>query len=693
MKKRYVTLLMLMMLTLSVAAQQLTVKSFTPTNQIIAGDDRKTDWNNVPCALIKVQGAEVDSVAGVFEVVRRGPELWAYVTNGRRSITIYKHGFEASTVNFSDFNVEGAESNKVYLLVISTPAASATEQEKKADYLTLWVTPYNAAVSIDGRSCSVDTTEGTVTEVLTFGLHTIQVQSPGYETVNKNIQFTKDNRVHHINLTSLMTEVVIQATTPGTVIFVNNEQRGTDRCTLQLAPRTYIIKGEKAGHASQEVTFTISDDATTQHITIPALRAITGSADINFKPTGSQIFIDGKSVGTSPHIIDDLSVGSHTLEVKCDGYNTFKQTIIIKEKENLDISGTLFKAGNENAGNSLSQKPQNLQNNGTLNAADNDIHIRCLTRNARIFVNDSLVGVDQLLVNNLTGGTYILRASKDGFEDDSIIVTLSHNEYRQVVIPALKKAKKEIVQQNSNLNMRVEGTYESFVLNGITFYMIKVESGSFSMGATNEQGSRFDSNERPTHRVTLSNFSIGETEVTQELWEAVMGSNPSFFLGSRLPVELVSWEDCQAFITKLNELLEGQLSDGKKFRLPTEAEWEFAARGGNLSKGYRYAGGNSINPIAWQNGNSENKTHGVGSKLPNELGIYDMSGNVMEWCNDWYDGYDSADQANPTGPQTGNTRVCRGGCWNVNSGDCRVSYRFYLEESYSNNNLGLRLAR
>ena len=241
--------------------------------------------------------------------------------------------------------------------------------------------------------------------------------------------------------------------------------------------------------------------------------------------------------------------------------------------------------------------------------------------------------------------------------------------------------------------MRVEGTYESFVLNGITFYMIKVESGSFSMGATNEQGSRFDSNERPTHRVTLSNFSIGETEVTQELWEAVMGSNPSFFLGSRLPVELVSWEDCQAFITKLNELLEGQLSDGKKFRLPTEAEWEFAARGGNLSKGYRYAGGNSINPIAWQNGNSENKTHGVGSKLPNELGIYDMSGNVMEWCNDWYDGYDSADQANPTGPQTGNTRVCRGGCWNVNSGDCRVSYRFYLEESYSNNNLGLRLAR
>ena len=206
------------------------------------------------------------------------------------------------------------------------------------------------------------------------------------------------------------------------------------------------------------------------------------------------------------------------------------------------------------------------------------------------------------------------------------------------------------------------------------------------MGATSEQGSDADSDETPTHKVTLSSYSIGETEVTQELWKAVMGSNPSNFSGNQNPVEKISWNDCQTFITKLNQLT------GKKFRLPTEAEWEYAARGGNKSKGYKYAGSNTIGDVAWYSSNSSSKTHPVKQKAANELGLYDMSGNVYEWCQDWYGSYSSSVQTNPTGASSGSYRVCRGGSWSSSAKLCRVSYRRSNTPSLSLNGIGLRLA-
>lgn len=173
--------------------------------------------------------------------------------------------------------------------------------------------------------------------------------------------------------------------------------------------------------------------------------------------------------------------------------------------------------------------------------------------------------------------------------------------------------------------------------------------------------------------------------MTQALWQAVMGSNPSGFKGSNLPVERVSWEDCQAFITKLNQLT------GKTFRLPTEAEWEYAARGGAKSRGYKYSGSNNIDDVAWYDDNSDDETHPVKTKAPNELGLYDMSGNVFEWCNDWYGDYSRSAQTNPTGPNTGSFRVYRGGSWVSGAGSCRVSFRNYDYPGYRFNLLGFRL--
>ena len=237
---------------------------------------------------------------------------------------------------------------------------------------------------------------------------------------------------------------------------------------------------------------------------------------------------------------------------------------------------------------------------------------------------------------------------------------------------------------------------ETFTVNGVSFTMVAVEGGTFTMGASSEQGSDAYDDEKPTHQVTLSDFSIGETEVTEGLWTAVMGSNPSNNKkGDNYPVEYVTWNDCQTFIAKLNELT------GEAFRLPTEAEWEFAARGGTQSQGYKYSGSNTIGDVAWYYVNAYNVgssspnygKHPVATKAANELGLYDMSGNVWEWCQDWYGSYSGAAQTDPTGSIAGSSRVKRGGSWYYNAGNCRVSCRSRRTPSYRSYNLGLRLAR
>lgn len=229
-------------------------------------------------------------------------------------------------------------------------------------------------------------------------------------------------------------------------------------------------------------------------------------------------------------------------------------------------------------------------------------------------------------------------------------------------------------------------TRETFTVNGVSFTMIRVPAGTFMMGATEEQGSEANSWERPVHEVTLSNsYLIGETEVTQELWLAVMGTNPSKHEGSlQKPVENVSWLDCQEFIAQLNALT------GCNFRMPTEAEWEYAARGANRSRGYKYAGSNDIADV----GNvSSSTTMPVASLQPNELNIYDMSGNVDEWVWDYFGYYTSEPQIDPTGPADGGSdHMYRGGSWYSGANVARVSYRFFRASTFKRGTMGLRLA-
>jgi len=239
---------------------------------------------------------------------------------------------------------------------------------------------------------------------------------------------------------------------------------------------------------------------------------------------------------------------------------------------------------------------------------------------------------------------------------------------------------------------------ETFNVNGVSFCMVQVDGGTFKMGyikphPANNPDYKGDSG----HRVMLSTYMIGETEVTQELWQAVMGKNPSRFKGAGHPVEKVSWNDCQKFISKLNALT------GREFRLPTEAEWEFAARGGNKSRGTLFSGSDNVDLVAWHHDNAKITTHPVAQKMPNEIGLYDMSGNVCEWCHDWYDFYPETPKRDPQGPDKPNSdfkvRMIRGGsaysCW-TNGVDCYVHQRFAHYEhsvpSCRSESIGVRLA-
>lgn len=247
------------------------------------------------------------------------------------------------------------------------------------------------------------------------------------------------------------------------------------------------------------------------------------------------------------------------------------------------------------------------------------------------------------------------------------------------------KAQAETEKPEQPPTTQPSGAAITVTANGVSFVMKRVAGGTFQMGSDDSEAF---SDEKPVHSVTVSPFYMGETEVTQELWIAVMENNPSYRKGDNLPVENVSYNDIvDEFLPELNRLT------GRSFRLPTEAEWEYAARGGNSSNGCKFAGSYSIEKVAWYDDNSGGKTHAVKGKSPNELGLYDMSGNVWEWCSDWYSSsyYSSSSSNNPKGPSSGSDRVLRGGSWFNDARRCRVSYRVNYDPDYRDFYFGLRL--
>ncbi len=323
-------------------------------------------------------------------------------------------------------------------------------------------------------------------------------------------------------------------------------------------------------------------------------------------------------------------------------------------------------AGNMNKKNSNKPKSHTIDKN-KLTSNGIKIVFSSNVPSASLYIDDVLLG--KVETYYLKEGSHILKLEAKGYITLKKCIYIEKNNV--IYVDMIEEISQDKRKQ---------------LLNNLISNMVYVKGGTFMMGATAEQGYDVFNDSKKVHQVSLTSYSIGKYEVTQEEWAAVMGFIPSKEKDLQTPVAGVSWDDCQLFLKELNYLT------GKSFRLPTEAEWEYAARGGQNSKGFRYSGSNNINEVGWYHDNSNGETiHIIGQKKPNELGLYDMSGNVWEWCQDWYDNYNEDKQFNPLGPSTGSQRVRRGGSSQEMGGTCTNSYRS-SNVQYGTGLCGLRIA-
>lgn len=383
-------------------------------------------------------------------------------------------------------------------------------------------------------------------------------------------------------------------------------------------------------------------------------------------PSASDVFEDGLPIER----MKQKGVSQKTIDMVCGAMKG-------KKKDRLDNVATFIKGVKQESTNRISSKINSSQDDASPSEMNN---WQKAGNNSDTVIKSTHKGAE---LQEITKKANIPRR-KYSINKIGIAAIISLISIASTILYNLISTGENPIQTNdSNINKDNSFTEKTFTVGeNSSFTMIPVEGGTFTMGATPEQKNP-NSDEKPTHSVTLSNYYIGEYEVTQALWMTVMGSNPSSYYG---PVEGVSWDDCQTFLRKLNSMT------GQNFRLPTEAEWEYAARGGKFSQRYQNSGSNYLNDVAWYKDNSDNETHSGGTKSPNELGIYDMSGNVWEWCQDRYGNYSSKAQTNPIGPNSGACRILRGGSFTNDAENCRVSKRLSCTPDGRYDNVGFRLA-
>ncbi len=727
--KRHTLLAFILFVSLAAMAQSISVKSFRalPTDMTASSlEGKRIDQNGNVAALIKVVTNETGFVfeggtLGIVDTKQQVSEIWVWLPKASRKITI-KHPQLGQLRDYL-FPVE-IESERTYEIVLTTAKIETiVKEEVHEQFLTFEITPHEAVLEVNDQQWTVSAS-GSASKLVNFGTYSYRVQAPNYHpdagriTVNDPDNTTKvtinlkpnfgwievpgngllqgatvyvdnaligkapcksealksgqhsiriikelyepyttmvtvsDNETTtiHPSLTADFAHVTLQVDADAE-IWVNNERKGTRSWSGDLPTGVYRIECKLTNHETTTTTKDVTNRMNGEVIQLEAPKPIFGSLMVESEPASATIFIDGKAVGETPKLIKELLIGQHNIRLTKPNHADYTETVTIAKGERKQVQATL--------------------SNGK------EVRFSCNVTSAILEID----GQQMSAANGsylLTYGSHRLKATAEDYLDYTATLTVTESTHNHDI--AMQPIRKD---------------EQTFTVNGVSFTMRLVEGGTFQMGATSEQGNDAYDNEKPVHKVSLKSYYIGETEVTQALWKAVMGSNPSYFKGDNLPVENVSWNECQEFIRKLNQ------KTGKNFRLPTEAEWEYAARGGKKSKGYKYAGSNTLRDVAWfgqcngntyDNGNSGEKTHPVKGKAANELGLYDMSGNVWEWCQDWYGDYSSGSLSNPTGPSTGKSRVLRGGCWINFAMYCRVSFRHFNLPDNRGSYFGFRLA-
>ena len=708
--KKVITLIFTILSIYSLSAQKLYMCDFNHlSDDISAAIEQVKDANGDPCALVKVGTTALNpSFDGpVVKAIKRGGEYWVYVVHGTDYLNITSDNYLPVRAEF-----QSVQSNNTYELMLcedkskpqmrstgfliftSTPSGAKVfiTEDNKENYVGN--TPYQqkmlygtysyrlqtplyhdevGVVTVDnprvikdvalrpafgsvevttnpsGATITVETDGRTFTSPceiskLPSGTHTLTVTYPGY-AISRNTVTITDGCVIPMNiaLDARFAQVAIN-TLDGATVKVNGEVIGKGSLAKQLDEGIYDIEVSMVLHrtVTRQIEVVAKQPQTIELNPIP----IYGSLDVISTPMFSDVVVNGKNYGTTPVTINNLLIGEYEVTISKEGCASVTRTVAIADGQLSTIEVEL---------------PQGREYKITSDCNGDDVYIDGVKR-----------GVTPLSILLSFGNHDVELRRDEKTKKETIAVSQSGTESVLHLVFGLSPKWKAGISPSTKQ-----------VLQQLVDNMVKVEGGTFRMGST-EYG-----DEKPIHQVTLSDYCIGKYEVTQEEWKAVMGTNPSRFTGNnKYPVENISWNDCQKFIKELNELT------GLQFRLPTEAEWEYAARGGNKSQGYKYSGSNTIGDVAWYYDNSSGTTHQVGTKRPNELGLYDMSGNVWEWCNDWYNSsyYSSSPVNNPTGPTTGSGRVGRGGGWNIAAQDCRVPYRYYGYSGNRSSVIGLRLA-
>ncbi len=710
--KRLFILLATLAIPALLLAQSISVKSFRalPTDMTARVTDPVKDQNGDKCALIKVVTTETDfgwegGMLGVMKAEKKKGEYWVYVPYGAKRITI-KHDKLGVLRNY--LYPEPIEEATVYEMVLTTGRVETIvhEAEIQKQWLIIKTDPPGATVYINDE---IQNTLTPFTQKLDIGSYSYRLEYADYHNMAGNIELTPDKKAevsielqpafgqlqvnsqpeggatvvidgkpsgkqtpcrmeqiasgkHHIRLMKKMYAVAEQefivndgqlttlniqlkpdfaeisiGSMEGAGIYIDGEFKANTNWSGRLSPGIYQAEARLENHTNDQQSFEVAAGTAVEIDLKPIAR--TGNADIMSTPIEAAIKIDGKDYGLTPNTARNLIIGEHSLQLSKEGYGTINKSISIIENQTIEI-------------------------------------------------NEELPSGKEVTINSDPAGA-TLSIDGQSYGTTPWTGTLAFGSHSIKLVNGNKTVNEQItISQNGQSSFSFDvSEFSNFTetVNGVSFTMVAVTAGSFLMGS-NDGGN----DEKPIHEICIDVYYIGQTEVTQALWKAVMNNNPSSFKGNNLPVEKVSWNDAQEFIKKLNRMT------GKNFRLPTEAEWEYAARGGasSTSATATYAGSNNIDEVAWYDNNSGYKIHPVARKKANALGISDLSGNVWEWCSDWYGNeyYKNSPRNNPQGASSGSGRVIRGGSWDDGTRSCRSANRGNGSPGDSSSFLGFRLA-
>lgn len=632
-------------------AQKLNLDKFeVKSNDITARTHPRQDINGNDCALVKVQLAAPNAIFDgnvIGDVAYNTSEYLVYMSQGSKRMTIKLEGYLPLEVNFEDYNIKSLEAKTVYVMTISGVSASNPIEpvRTKTGWIILNSDPSGASVYINDEF--IGNTPITNYKQ-TYGIYNYRIEHPNYHPETGTIELNSGKTEKSLSLKPAFGAIAITSSVTGAKVLLDGKATNkVTPCTLEEVPsgqHTIIVQKDKYSPRQQNVT--VEDGQTAKiSITLDARFAQVSITSLD----GAQIYCNRELKGTTKYL-GDLMEGYYDIEARLAHHKTVTKQIQVVAGQSQEFS--------------LNPTP-----------IYGSLDVTSTPHDADVTIDGKSYGKTPLTIEQLLEGQHQVVISLKDYKNESRTVQIFENESAQIDAILNKKV---VDIKNTSQGLTI-------TLGDVQFKMISVEGGSFERyrGLEYGVGDVFQT-------VTVSSYSIGATEVTQGLWEAVMGSNPSTYRGKNRPVEGVTWDDCQNFIRKLNTIT------GLKFRLPTEAEWEFAARGGNKSninvrKNKYISGSKPAEDMAWY-GRSDG-THDVGTKLPNELGLYDMSGNVWEWCNDWYDNrLDKSPQINPKGPESGYQRVIRGGAWNSSAFDIHITQSESRAPSKSGSVFGFRLA-